>query len=213
MELKMKIRTNRLINEHKLRKAVILLQLATGRRICEISGMIRSCFFLPNGVNKFRWYDGFTGKAKSFWSDWQSMPPQIVPISSSEVKLCPVWDFRAFYESNQTPRWANGMWLLGKYRFSYLVRDTIKDSVRWAHPAAEDVPETKCHQFRKLACSLSRKYFSGSLEELCAQVGTKSPRTLLNYYIREVPRVHYTFQVPAGTIFPDSKAINQLRDD
>jgi len=139
-------------NEHKLKKAVILLLLATGRRICEISGMIRYCLFLPNGIIKFHWYDGFTAKA-------------------------------------------------------------IKDSVRWAHPTAEDVPETKCHQFRKLACSLSRKYFSGSLEELCALVGTKSPRTLLSYYIREVPRVHCTFQVPAGTIFPDSKAINLLRDD
>ena len=200
-------------NEHKLKKAVILLLLATGRRICEISGMIRYCLFLPNGIIKFHWYDGFTAKAESFWSEWQSSLPQIASISSNEVKLCPVRAFRAFYESNQTPRWANGMWPLGKCRLSYLVRDTIKDSVRWAHPTAEDVPETKCHQFRKLACSLSRKYFSGSLEELCARVGTKSPRTLLSYYIREVPRVHCTFQVPAGTIFPDSKAINLLRDD
>ena len=91
-------------NEHKLKKAVILLLIATGRRICELSGMIRSCIFLPNGIIKFQWYDGFTAKAESFWSEWQSSLPQIVPISSNEVKLCPVRAFRAFYESNQTPR-------------------------------------------------------------------------------------------------------------
>ena len=93
----------------KLEKAVLLVLLATGRRICELSSMIRVFESFPNGMIKFRWFDGFKAKAESFWRNWLSSHPRIVPISSQNNLLCPVRAFRCFYACNSVPAWEGGM--------------------------------------------------------------------------------------------------------
>ena len=69
------------------------------------------------------------------------------------------------------------------------------------------------HDLRKFACSYSRKYFQGSGEVLAKLVGSKSFNTLDKCYIRQVPRVYATFQVPLGTITPTTRACHKLRND
>ena len=199
----------------KLEKAFLLVLLATGRRICELSSMIRVFESFPNGMIKFRWFDGFKAKAESFWRNWLSSHPRIVPISSQNNLLCPVRAFRCFYACNSVPAWEGGMWPLGKIKLSYLVRDTVIESFGWAHPGVptDNWRKPKCHDFRKLACSYSRSFFTAPWSQLCDLVGTKAWETLDKCYVRKVPPVKATFQVPLGTIYPNSEILSHLRDD
>ena len=200
---------------HKFVKTVILILLATGRRICEIAAMTSSCSFLPNGEIKFYWFEGFLAKAESHLSQWSSIPPKIVPISAEDRRLCPVRAFNIFYSDRMAPVYEGGMWPHGKIDLSYLVKNTVYNSFRWAHPEVPDdlPPRIRCHDFRKLACSYSRKFLKGTWKDLCDWVGTKIHNTLESHYIRDVPRVNGTFQVPLGTILPDSEICNVLRED
>ena len=94
------------------------------------------------------------------------------------------------------------------------MRDTIKDSVRVAHPSMPEAEidglKITVHDPRNFACSYSRKYFQGSGKALAKLVGTKSFNSL-DKYIRQVPRVYAPFQVPLGTITPNIRACHRLR--
>ena len=164
---------------------------------------------------KFRWFDGFKAKAESFWRIWLSSFLRIVPISSQNNLLCPVRAFRCFYACNSEPAWEGGMWPLGKIKLSYLVCDTVIESFGWAHhdEPTENFPSVKCHDFRKLACSYSRSFFTAPWSLLCDLVGTKAWETLDKCYVRKVPPVKASFQVPLGTIYPNSEILSHLRDD
>ena len=69
------------------------------------------------------------------------------------------------------------------------------------------------HQIRKLAVSLSWKYFQGPKKKLCDWVGTRSFKTLNKIYIRDVDSVSFPCQVPLGTLLPNSPIIHTLRTD
>ena len=87
----------------KFEKAVILILLATGRRICEIAAMIVVCSFLPRDEIVFYWFHGFLAKAESHLSQWASTFPRIVPISAEDHRLCPVRAFNLFYTAKMAP--------------------------------------------------------------------------------------------------------------
>ena len=195
-------------------KTVFLMILATGRRVCEIAAITEDCVFLPDGVS-FNWFEGFLAKAESHLSQWNSTLPKIVSISDDDKRLCPVRAFKIFYAVRRAPAMQGGLWPCGKISLSYLVRDLICESIWWAHPElpADRIPKVSCHDIRKMACSYSRKYFNRPWSELCDWVGTKVRNTLDSHYIRDVPRVLCTFQVPLGTIKPDTEPCNELRTD
>ena len=108
------------------------------------------------------------------------------------------------------------MWPYRKTTLYCLVRDLIKDSIRITRPymweSEIDDLEVSVHELRKYACSYSRQYFSSPKEDLAKRVGSKSFTVLDNRYIRHVPRIRATFQVPLGTKYPTTIKCNTLRN-
>ena len=199
-------------------KLLILVFLNTGRRLCEIGAI--SGFYRRRNEVIFSWFPGFSAKMETFFGDWMSDPPKISPISRSlpDHRLCPVRAFNLYMAKRpDEPNNPYPVWYLRKSAISYLVRATIKDSFRFgsrSHAGRVDVNAyVSCHHFRKFACSYSRKYVDRTSMSLARRVGSKTFTTLNNCYIREVPRISLTFQVPLGTIKPKSKAYRKLRTD
>ena len=147
-----------------------------------------------------------------------SDPPKISPILQQDKRLCPVRAFKLYLEKRPAdPGNRYPVWYLRKSAISCLVRETIKDSFKFgsrSHAGSfdENTP-VKCHDFRKFACSYSRKYVDRTSKSLAQRVGSKTFTTLYNCYIREVPRIKLTFQVPLGTVKPTSPAHRKLRTD
>ena len=197
-------------------KLLILVFLNTGRRLSEI-GAISGYYWKRNEVI-FNWFPGFTAKMEAYFGDWISDPPKISPISLPDNSLCPVRAFKLYLEKRPAkPGNRYPVWYLRKSAISCLVRATIKDSFKFgsrSHAGSFDVNTyVTCHDFRKFACSYSRKYVDRTSKSLALRVGSKTFTTLNNCYIREVPRINLTFQVPLGTVKPTSKAHRKLRTD
>ena len=66
------------------------------------------------------------------------------------------------------------------------------------------------HQFRKLASSLSRKFFQEPEKVLYRKMGSKSMSVLTRSYIRDVPGVRHTCVVPLGTLYPNTRLVRDL---
>ena len=196
-------------------KLLILICLNTGRRVCEIAAI--SDFSFRRNEVVFTWFPGFLAKMEKDFGSWKSDPPKISPIVQGDTRLCPVRAFRLFLDTRPEKRDPVRLWLLRKSAISCLVRNTIKASFEFAprSHAGESDSNTKVsvHDLRKFACSYSRKYLYRSSKSLAKRVVSKSFSTLDNCYIRDVPRVRATFQVPLGTIKPMSTAYHRLRTD
>ena len=89
------------------------------------------------------------------------------------------------------------------------MRDTIKDSVRVAHPSMPEAEidglKITVHDLIKIACS-TVEVLPGGWKSFCQPVGTKSFNTL-DKYIRQVPSVYAPFQVTLGTITPKASCL------
>ena len=148
---------------------------------------------------------------------WKSESPRITPIVERDNRLCPVRALNIYLDLLPAERDPKRFWLIRKSEISLLVRDNITTSFRFAphtHAGVSD-PNTKVsvHDLRKFACSYSRKYLAFPRAALANRVGSKSFITLDKCYIRDVPRVQATFQVPLGTIKPESPECHSLRVD
>ena len=177
-----------------------------------------SDYYWRKGEVIFSWFPGFKAKMETYFKDWTSEPPKIVPILSQDNRLCPVRAFKLYIEKRpDKPRHKYPVWYLRKSAISWLVRETINDSIKFgsrSHAGSfDESTPVKCHDFRKFACSYSRKYVDRTSKSLAQRVGSKTFTTLKNCYIREVPEIKLTFQVPLGTIKPTSKVRRKLRTD
>ena len=166
----------------------------------------------------FKWFPGFKAKMEAYFGDWKSDPPKIAPILLQDNRLCPVRAFKLYLKKRPSfPGNRYPVWYLRKSAISCLVRETIKDSFKFgsrSHAGGFDENTlVKCHDLRKFACSYSRKYLDRNSKSLARRVGSKTFTTLCNRYIRKVPRIKLTFQVPLGTIKPTPKAHRKLRTD
>ena len=146
--------------------------------------------------------------------------PKISPIRLPDNLLCPVRAFEIFLQKRPAAEPGNPyvVWLVMKSTLSCLVRRTIKESFELFDPRSQARgfdPNTrvKCHDLRKYACSYSRKYVDRTGKSLAQRVGSKTFTTLDNCYIRDVPRVKLTFQVPLGTVNPRSYRCHRLKTD
>ena len=196
--------------EDLLTKTVILIQLASGRRIIELAFMSFFCESISNSSVKFRWTREFLAKAERDGSSWSPHLPAINSITTEDKVLCPVRAFNIYYKrrSEEGPEAYNGrMWPFGKVTLSHLVVNTIKNSIGQSNPTLVKIGT---HQLRKFAISLSWKFFKASEQDLFNKVGSKSMVTLLSTYIKHVPGVYVPCVVPLGTLMPNSKVRRKL---
>ena len=122
-------------------------------------------------------------------------------LDEIELKLCPVraWEIyrkrrsRVVNHFNDDCFWAASQDSLSEY-FVSLVKKALVFSGR-------SVNVKICvHQMRKLAGSLSKKFFNVIDKDLCAKMGSKSMVVLIKCYIRDVSSLKFTRVVPAGTL-------------
>ena len=197
-------------------KCLFLTSLATGRRLYELAAMKCDCSFLDNNsIVEFSWFPNFVAKAERD-SGWSSPLPRIKALQDSDTRLCPVRAFRIYYDLRVKKgplKFEGRLWPRNKSQLSSLIVKSILASIGMsALPNVEPI-KIGSHQIRKLAVSLSWKYFQGPKKKLCDWVGTRSFKTLNKIYIRDVDSVSFPCQVPLGTLLPNSPIIHTLRTD
>ena len=80
-------------------KLLILVFINTGRRLNEIGAI--SNYYWRKGEVIFSWFPGFKAKMETYFKDWTSEPPKIVPILSQDNRLCPVRAFKLYIEKRR----------------------------------------------------------------------------------------------------------------
>ena len=198
-------------------KFMILTLLDTGRRLGEISALTKDVTYHPDGSISFKWFPAFKAKWERDPSIWKSELPKISPITSGDIRLCPVRAFRLYKNSNPLKPDPARLFPFRKNQISCLVRSTIIDSIRIALPSCSEQDlidfNVKVHHLRKFAASYSRKYLRFPYKDLAKWVGSKAHVTLNSCYVRDVPRVNATFKVPLGIIYPNTRVCHKLRKD
>ena len=106
--------------DHVLVKTVILILLATGRRMVEIAAMIPDCSPVEKNSIKFQWFPSFIAKAERWCDGWVPVAPEIKSISTEDSNLCLVRCFRIYFarraEKVLQADFGGRMWPVGKIK-------------------------------------------------------------------------------------------------
>lgn len=194
-----------------IKKTLVLFLLASGRRISEISEIQRVSCRKGNKVI-LKWLPLFRAKWES--ADFHPEQPSVsrlVPLPGEDVLLCPVRAWSVFVRKRMTIRNYvdnDRFWPCSMYALTYFCKRVVKDSVKFAGKSL--VGPVGPHQFRKLAGSLSRKFFTDSERVLYNKMGSKSMSVLTRSYIRDVSRVRHSCVVPLGTLYPNARLVRDL---
>ena len=183
---------------HVFAKTLVLLLLATGRRISEIAGLARD-FKETNNTTVLRWVKDFTPK---HWTQhFHPLSPSFTPlVGAQDDLLCPR---RAYKEMcrrrNALTNSDNDMrlWMSNKQGLTKMFVDTVEKALifKGSDPKIRIGP----HQMRKLACSYNKKYFPKHEKKLFVKLGSKSMRVLKRIYIKAVPELLVSCVLPTGT--------------
>ena len=178
-------------------KSLVLLLLATGRRISEISGLARD-YKETSKIITLRWVKNFT--PKHWTQDFHPFSPSFTPlVGAQDDLLCPR---RAYSElcvrRNVLVNPSNDMrlWMLSTQGLTKMFIDVVQKSLLFkeADPNIKIGP----HQMRKLACSYNKKYFPKHEKKLFTKLGSKSMKILNRTYIRSVPDLEFSCVLPTG---------------
>ena len=198
-------------------KAIILMMLATGRRLDDI----QACQSWTPGTSSdgtefisFKPFDTWKGKAVNSKDGWRPKDVVIYPIGEVSErdlsKLCPVRAFREFAKKRLALRTTSTsrLWLHGTHPDGFLSRAVIKvivDSMIMAHPLPPvgGRPKAGTHHLRKFSFSYS--YIYGvciDLQQLWDRAGSRGKTIPLRTYIRNVPDITFYMCSPLGLLRP-----------
>ena len=183
-------------------KTFFLILLSSGRRIHEICSLSKNFKEEGDVITLFwpRWF-----RAKNHSLDHKPLDPSIRKLSHfiekrKELRNCPVLNWRAFLErriARQSDE-LSCLWDRDQRGMFLLFKSLILESQARAHLNVD--VDIHAHHMKKLACSLSYKYWPEAkelhLEEL---TGNKRFGTLAKYYIKEVPDMRVAVSLPFGT--------------
>ena len=197
--------------KYLIRKVLVILLLATGRRISEVSEIHRVARIKGNQVY-LKWLPGFSAKCESDrFTAKEPTLSKLVPFKSDDELLCPMRAWKIFCKRRLevVNHFDNDrFWPVSKTSLTYSCKKVIRDALRWAGKPL-DVP-TGPHQFRKISTSLSRKFFNISEDALACKVGSKGMNVLRRAYIRDISPVRYACVVASGTVYPNSIPVRKL---
>ena len=186
-----------------VQKTLVLLLLASGRRISEILGISGSSS-RKGGLLFLDWLPGF--RAKHDNRGFRPSCPSISAMGSERLAdslLCPVRAFTIFSErcSLASPSGV-GIWPYSRSALSNLVTSVISEARVFA--GRSDVVPGGPHHLRKFAASYSRAFLirsPGQEKLLARRMGCKNLSVLKRVYIREVPPLEFSCVFPLGTLF------------
>ena len=187
-----------------LQKTLVLLLLASGRRISEIAHISKKSR-VCDGRIILQWLPYFRAKHDS--KDFRPEDPSISRLESrddSDLLLCPVRAW-SIYSSRwgSVPTVANDscFWHFNQPHLSYVIRKLLRDSRKFT--GALDQVKVGPHHLRKLAASYSHTFLRQSVEDdkvLMNRMGSASMSVLKRCYISEVSPLKFPCVFPLGTL-------------
>ena len=197
-------------------KAVILLMLATGRRLADVAALTArwSDTTLADGtpIVKFTFYSGWTSKAHGA-DGWKSDDIFIYAIENDgqdRSALCPVRAFRLFWNKRHALGDPNWLWLCRQGFLGRIVTRVIKEALLWANPSTPEelLPHIGTHNLRKFALSLAFLYFlCRNLQQLWDRVGSRTGKVPRSTYIRNIAGPAVYVCTPLGTLKPGMQKV------
>ena len=126
-------------------KAFILILIATGRRVGEISSAsFDKVKFIGDDKVELGWFPTFRVKAQRSKSSWIPANPSFSAlVGASDDLLCPVRALRAYYEircNMAHDAFGGYLWTRKLKQISNLVKDTIVDALKQFQPDLLEVP-------------------------------------------------------------------------
>ena len=189
-------------------KLLVLILLATGRRIGEVANLSlkHTTNFSGNHIKLF-WIPGY--KPKHFTQCFQPKPPCFDALESEEADdllLCPRRAFLIFtgklLNGKQRPSSKDPLWSMDTKGLTKLFKSVVSQSRQGLRL---DEVSIGPHQMRKLAASYSAVLMGNSKDlerTLLDRMGCKSMTVLKKNYILLTPTLHFKCVVPVGTYSP-----------
>ena len=208
---------------HRCReKAVILLMLATGRRLEDTQALSKTwqeCT-AQDGTPfiRFKFYDGWYGKAVKD-DPWN--PDDITLFAIDEgpddpdlSTLCPLRAFRIFWQKRKDLGDLEFLWMnLHSGFLSRAVTRVISLSLVDPSSPVAALPDVGTHNLRKFAFSLAYIYFDGNnLQQLANRAGSRNIKVPMNHYIRNVRGPSFYVCTPLGTLKPGMPKVRPACD-
>ena len=181
-------------------KSLILLLIASGRRISELAALSQN--FRIEGRRVFLlWFPGFIAK----WDNKDHRPedPSFLRMSSSSSRdklNCPFQAWEIFCRRRPTFAGKNDMrlWAKNKSQLSLLFKEAVVNSRTFWNLSPDVVITT--HHTKKFAASYCKKGFRNVENSLPLRLGNKDMRVLNSNYIRRVPKLRLAVTLPLGTL-------------
>ena len=192
-------------------KAIILMMLATGRRLDDVSALTTRWFEenLPCGtpIVRFTYYEGWSGKAQRA-DGWRPKDVFLYAIEhdgQDRSALCPLRAFRLYWDKRADLGDPDSLWFERPDFLGRLVIRVIKSALLWADPSASEgmLPHVGTHNLRKFALSLAFLYFlCENLQQLWDRVGSRNGTVPKSVYIRNITEPAVYVCTPLGTLKP-----------
>ena len=188
-------------------KVLVLLLVASGRRISEIANLSRVTS-VRDSRTFVHWLPDFRAKWCSGFSGFTPQSPSFSEMDSQDVfhlRNCPVRALKIYLERRCSVVNRDNddcFWTLSQTSLSAAFRSVVKASL--VHVGASRDVAIYPHQTKKLAVSYCWKYFDEVRvrKELPAATGNSSIRVLKGSYLGAVPDITLPAVVPLGTIRP-----------
>ena len=191
-------------------KALVLILLASGRRIRDVANISRVSMEDASSDRIFLiWVDSY--RAKNFTPKFQPEPPSIAYLKKGDShSLCPVRAYRRYlrvssvlsgHGSSQEQLWmpVKGSVHIDERKLTYLFKSVVFEALQAQNIL--DVVSVGPHQVRKLAASYSLK-FRQDVNLVLKVMGFSSDVIFRKNYVAEVPDLLFSCVLPGGPIFP-----------
>ena len=189
-------------------KLLVLILLATGRRIGEVANFsLKHTSNFSGNLIKLGWIPGY--KPKHFTQYFQPKPPSFEALESEEADdrlLCPRRAFLIYVgkilKGNQRPSSKDPLWSKDTKGLTKLFKSVVSHSRQGLQL---DEVSIGPHQMRKLAASYSAVLMGNSKDlerTLLDRMGCKSMTVLKKNYILLTPSLNFKCVVPVGTYSP-----------
>ena len=190
-------------------KTLVLLLLASGRRLSEVANLSRFTYVKGNRTY-VKWLPDFRAKWCSGHSGFIPHSPSALKMASEtsrHLRNCPVRALEIFLERRRLVVSSHNddcLWTLTQAGLASAFRSVVRASLD--HAGDSRVVSIYPHQTKKLAVSYCWKYFAFRFvkERLPAKTGNRSIKVLKGSYLGAVPDIRLHCVVPLGTIFPSS---------
>ena len=197
-------------------KTLVLILLASGRRISEIANLSNKSFSVPDNDSIFiQWLPGFSAKSHS--QKFSPEPPSIEALNSpnpNDNLLCPVRAFRIYLERiSKVPKMSNiiHLWDHGKNKGRVNIQKLSRIFIKVVeysriHSGIFENTSVGPHQSRKWAASYGSKLCNNESDEIKMRVkmGFSSLNILRKVYIHDVPPLTIACVFPGGTYLPNT---------